>query len=191
MTRFCVRFPVTTWMIFVSFVVLGAYSIPRLKIEAVPDVNLPTLTVSTSWNGASPQAVQRAITIPVEEAVQDVHGVEKIESQSRAGNSTVTISFRRSTNIDFARLDLNEQLGDVRRNLPLGALQPQIIPFVPEEFRTEDFFTFSLESPLSPNELRELAETWVIPQVLGVPGVADAEVLGGARPLVKIVLDRR
>ncbi|HEU4364191.1 MAG TPA: efflux RND transporter permease subunit, partial [Candidatus Krumholzibacteria bacterium] len=191
MTRFCVRFPVTTWMIFVSFVVLGAYSIPRLKIEAVPDVDLPTLTVSTSWNGASPQAIQRAISIPIEEAVQDVHGVEKIESNSRAGNSTVTISFRRDTNIDFARLDLNEQLGDVRRNLPLGAMQPQIIPFVPEEFRTEDFFTFSLESPLSPNELRELAETWVIPQVIGVPGAADAEVLGGARPLVKIVLDRR
>ncbi len=191
MTRFCVRFPVTTWMIFVSFVVLGAYSIPRLTIEAVPDVNLPTLSVSTTWNGASPQAIQRAITIPVEEAVQDVHGVEKIESTSRAGNSTVRISFRRDVNIDFARLDLNEQLGDVRRTLPLGAMQPQIIPFVPEEFRTEDFFTFSLESPLSPNELRELAETWVIPPLIGVPGVADAAVLGGARPLVKIILDRR
>jgi HAE1 family hydrophobic/amphiphilic exporter-1 len=178
-------------MIFVAFVVLGAYSIPRLKIEAVPDVDLPTLTVNTGWNGASPQAVQRAITIPIEEAVQDLHGVEKIESNSRAGNSRVTISFRRDINIDFARLELNEQLGDVRRNLPLGAQQPQIVPFVPEEFRTEDFFTFSLESPLSPNELRELAETWVIPQIIAVPGVADAEVLGGARPLVKIVLDRR
>ena len=45
--------------IFLTFVVLGVYSIPRLKIEAVPDVNLPTLTVNTQWNGASPQAVQR------------------------------------------------------------------------------------------------------------------------------------
>ncbi len=191
MTKFFVRFPVTTWMIFVAFVVLGAYSIPRLKIEAVPDVNLPTLTVTTTWNGASPQAIQRAISIPIEEAVQDVHGVEKIESTSRAGNSTVTISVRRGTNIDVARLDLNEQLGDVRRNLPLGAMQPQILPFVPEEFRTDDFFTFSLESPLDPNALRELAETWVIPQIVALPGVADAQVLGGARPLVKIVLDRR
>ncbi|HET6349671.1 MAG TPA: efflux RND transporter permease subunit [Candidatus Krumholzibacteria bacterium] len=191
MTKFFVRFPVTTWMIFVAFVVLGAYSIPRLKIEAIPDVNLPTLTVTTQWNGASPQAVQRSISIPIEEAVQDVHGIEKVESTSRAGNSTVTISFRRGINIDFARLELNEQLGDVRRNLPLGAMQPQILPFVPQEFRTEDFFTFSLESNLSPNELRDLAETWVIPQVVGTNGVADAQVLGGARPLVKIVLDRR
>jgi hydrophobic/amphiphilic exporter-1 (mainly G- bacteria), HAE1 family len=188
--KFFVKFPVTTWMIFMSFVVFGIYSLPRLKIEAVPDVNLPTLTVVTQWNGASPQAVQRSISIPIEEAVQDVRGIEKIESTSRAGNSTVTISFRRGLNIDFARLELNEQLGDVRRNLPLGAIQPQILPFVPEEFRTEDFFTFSLESELSPNQLRELAETWVLPQVVGLNGVADAQVLGGARPLVKIVLDR-
>jgi HAE1 family hydrophobic/amphiphilic exporter-1 len=155
-------------MIFLVFVVLGIYSIPRLKIEAVPDVNLPTLTVTTSWNGASPQAVQRSISIPIEEAVQDVHGIEKIESTSRAGSSVVTLSFRRGVDIDFARLELNEQLGDVRRNLPLGALQPQILPFVPEEFRTQDFVTFSLESELSSNELRELAETWVIPQVVGI-----------------------
>ena len=170
MTRFFVRFPVTTWMIFVSFVVLGSYAIPRLKIEAVPDVNNPTLTVTTQWNGASPQAVQRSISIPIEEAVQDVHGIEKIESVSRAGSSTVTLTFRRDVDIDFARLELNEQLGDVRRNLPLGAMQPQILPFVPEEFRTEDFFTFSLESDLSPNALRELAETWVIPEMVGSPG---------------------
>ena len=79
MIKFCLRFPVTTWMIFMSFVVFGIYSLPRLKIEAVPDVNLPTLTVTTGWNGASPQAVQRSISIPIEEAVQDVRGIEKIE----------------------------------------------------------------------------------------------------------------
>ena len=98
MIKFCLKFPVTTWMIFMSFVVFGIYSLPRLKIEAVPDVNLPTLTVTTQWNGASPQAVQRSISIPIEEAVQDVRGIEKIESTSRAGNSTVTISFRRGIN---------------------------------------------------------------------------------------------
>jgi multidrug efflux pump subunit AcrB len=191
MTKFFVRHPVTTWMIFLMFVVLGAYSLPRLQIEAIPEVDLPKLNVQTRWNGASPQAMQRSITIPVEEAARNVHGVENVESRSFAGYSSVTIEFRRDVDLDFARLDLNEQLGTVRRNLPLGALQPQISAFVPEEFRTEDFFTFSLESPLSPNELRELAETWVVPQVMGLEGVADAQVLGGARPLIKLVLDRR
>jgi len=191
MTRFFVRHPVTTWMVFATFVLLGAYALPRLQVEAIPEVNLPTLTIQTFWNGASPQAVQRSITIPVEEAAQKVHGVEKVTSTSSPGRSSVEVEFRREIDIDFARVDLNEQLGSVRRDLPLNSGQPQILPYVPEEFETEDFFTFSLESTLHPNELRELAETWVVPQILALEGVADARVLGGANPLVKVYLDRQ
>lgn len=190
MTRFFVRHPVTTWMIFGAFVLLGAYALPRLQVEAMPEVDLPTLTVHTYWNGASPQAIQRSITVPVEEAARKVHGVENIESVSRAGASQVEISFRRGVDIEFARVDLNEQLGAVRRNLPLNAGQPQILPYIPEEFRTEQFFTFNLESALSPNELNDLAEQWVVPRIIALEGVADALVMGGARPLLKIFLDR-
>jgi HAE1 family hydrophobic/amphiphilic exporter-1 len=191
MTRFFVRHPVATWMIFTAAVVLGAYALPRLQIEAIPEINLPTLTVETVWNGASPQAVQRSITIPIEEAARKVHSVERVKSTSSPGRSQVEIQFRRSANIDFARVDLNEQLGTVRRSLPLNAGQPQILPYVPDEFQTEDFFTFSLESTLNPNTLRELAESWVLPHLLALDGVADARILGGARSLVKIYLDRQ
>ena len=191
MTRFFVRHPVTTWMVFLMFVVLGIYSVPRLQIEAMPEVDLPTLTVSTSWPGASPQAVQRSITIPVEEAIANVHGIEDVESRSGPGYSSVTVSLRRDVKIDFARLDLNEELGNVRRTLPLGASQPRIVAFVPEEFQTEDFFAFIVESPVDPNELRDLAESWIVPEILSVEGVADVQVMGGAMPILKIVLDRQ
>jgi HAE1 family hydrophobic/amphiphilic exporter-1 len=191
MTKFFVRHPVTTWMIFAMFVVLGAYSLPKLQIEAMPEVDLPELRVFTRWNGASPKAIQRSITIPVEEAARNVHGVEEIESRSNAAWSQVTVRFRRDIDIDFARLDLNEQLGTVRRNLPMGAGQPQITMNIPEEFQTEDLFRISMESDLDPNELRELTERWVVPQLLALEGVADASVQGGADPLIKIVLDRQ
>lgn len=191
MTRFFVRHPVSTWMIFIAFVVLALYALPKIEVEAIPEVNLPTISVSTAWNGASPKAIQRSITLQVEEAVRGTHGVEKVTSESQAGRSTVTAEFRRDIELDFARLEINERLGDVRRNLPLGASQPIIRAFVPEEFQTEQFFSFSVESSLTPNELRERAERWIVPQVLGIEGVADASVLGGANPLIKISLDRR
>jgi HAE1 family hydrophobic/amphiphilic exporter-1 len=191
MTRFFVRHPVATWMIFAGFVLLGAYALPHLQVEAIPEVALPTLTIQTFWSGASPQAIQRSITVPVEEAARKVHGVEKIESVSRAASSQVQVSFRRNVDIEFARVELNEHLGAVRRDLPLNAGQPQILPYIPEEFRTEQYFTFSLESLLDPNELNDLAEKWVVPQLLAVDGVADARVQGGARPLIKIYLDRQ
>lgn len=190
MTRGFVRHPVGTWMLFAAFVVLAIYAVPRIQVEAIPVVELPSLTVVTAWPGASPKAIQRSITLPVEEAVRNVHGVESVKSTSRAGRSLVEVEFRREVDLEFARLDVNEQLGAVRRTLPLNASQPQILPYVPEDFRTEQFFTFSIESTLAPNELRERAEQYVVPQVLAVAGVADAQVMGGARPLLKILLDR-
>ncbi len=191
MTRFFLRRPVTTWMIFLAFAVLAVYAIPRIEIEALPEVDLPSLTVSTRWQGASPKAVQRSLTRPIEEAVQNVHGVESVKSTSRAGQSLVEVEFRRGLDLDFARLHLSEQLGAIRRDLPAGATPPEIQPFVPEEFKTDQFFTFSIESTLEPNDLREAAETWIMPRVLAVDGVADAQVRGGARPLLEVILDRQ
>ncbi len=191
MTGFFVRHPVATWMIFTAFIVLGLYSVPRLNIEAIPEVALPKLTVVTGWNGASPEAVQRSITLPVEAAARQLHGVESVVSRSQSGRSIVEVEFRRNVDMDFARLEMSEQLGAVRRDLPQGASQPQVQAFVPEEFQTEDFFTVNLESSLSTNELRERAETWVLPQILSLEGVADASVQGGALPIIKILLDRR
>ncbi len=191
MTRFFVQHPVTTWMIFLAFAVLAVYALPRIEIEALPEVDLPSLSVSTRWQGASPKAVQRALTRPIEEAVRNVHGIESVKSTSRASESVVEVEFRRGIDLDFARLHVSEQLGAVRRDLPRDASAPEILPFVPEEFQTEHFFTFSVESALEPNALREVAEDWILPQLLAVDGVADAEVRGGARALLEVVLDRR
>ncbi|MBU1698794.1 MAG: efflux RND transporter permease subunit [Candidatus Eisenbacteria bacterium] len=189
MIRFFINHPVATWMLFAALMICGAYALPRLNIEAMPETELPSLTIHTRWNGASPSAVQRSITIPIEEAARKVHGIEELTSRSSPGRSQVTVSFRRDTNLEFARLEISEQLGAVRRNLPSTAGQPVIEPYVPEEFRTEDFFTFSLISTLTTNQLREEAEAWLVPRLLSIQGVADAEMQGGSRPLVKVLLD--
>lgn len=189
MNRFWIDHPVTTWMLFAALLICGAYALPRLNIEAMPDTALPSLSVTTVWTGASPSAVQRSLTVPIEAAVRNVHGVENIKARSAPGQSRVEIEFRRDVNLDFARLELGEQLSAVHRQLPPTAGQPIIIPFVPEEFRTEEFFSFSLVSTLPPNELREEAEDWLLPRLLAVPGVADAALQGGSRSVLKVLLD--
>ena len=189
MIRFAVDHPVATWMLFAALMVTGIYALPKLNIEAMPETELPELSIVTSWNGASPSAIQRSVTLPIEEAVAGCHGVEDLDSQSRHGQSTVTAKFKRGTDMEFARLELSERLGSVRRNLPAQASQPFIRPFVPEELRTEEFFSVSLISPLSMNDLRDRAETWIVPRFLAINGVADAELRGGARPMIKVLLD--
>ena len=68
MIRFAVDHPVATWMLFTALIVTGVYAVPRLNIEAMPETDLPELSISTYWNGASPSAIQRSITLPIEEA---------------------------------------------------------------------------------------------------------------------------
>jgi multidrug efflux pump subunit AcrB len=189
MIRFFVDHPVATWMLFAALMVCGLYAVPRLNIEAMPETELPKLTVLTRWNGASPSAIQRSITLPVEEAAAQCRGIEELESFSRHSQSTVEISYQRDIDIEFARLELNEQLGNVRRNLPAQASQPVVVPEVPEEMQAEEFFAVHLISPLDTNELREEAEDWLLPRFLAIEGVADAELQGGALPLLKVNLD--
>ena len=189
MIRFSVDHPIVSWMLFAALVVCGSYAVPRLDLEAMPETDLPSLTVQTSWLGASPTAVQQGITVPIEEAARRVYGVEKIVARSHPGRSQVEISFRRDVDLDFARLQLAEQLGGVRRQLPAAAGQPTIVPYLPEEFRTDDFFTVSLISPLSADELRDQAEDWLLPRLLAIPGVADVELQGGAGSLIRVYLD--
>ena len=189
MIKAFVDHPVATWMLFTALVITGIYALPRLEIEAMPETELPSLSITTSWNGASPAAMLRSITIPIEEAARKVYGVENIVSRSRPGYSSVTIEFRREIDLEFAQLDLAEQLGSVRRELPATAGQPRVVPHVPEEFRTDDFMTVSLISPLSANDLRDKAESWLQARLLAISGVADVELQGGALPLMKILLD--
>ena len=189
MIKAFVDHPVATWMLFTALVITGIYALPRLEIEAMPETELPSLSVTTSWTGASPAAMLRSITIPIEEAARKVYGVENIESRSRPGWCQVTVEFRRDVDLEFAQLDLAEQLGSVRRELPATAGQPRVVPHVPEEFRTDDFMTISLISPLTANELRDKAENWLSARLLAIPGVADVELQGGALPLMKILLD--
>jgi len=187
--RFFVDHPVATWMLFAGLVVCGLYASMHLDIEAMPETDLPKLTVYTRWNGASPSAIQRSITLPIEEAAAQCRGIEELESASRHGQSTVEISYQRDIDIEFARLELNEQLGNVRRNLPAQASQPVVVPEVPEEMQRDEFFSVNLASPLETNELREQAEDWLKPRFMAIEGVADAELQGGALPLLKVHLD--
>jgi len=190
MIRFFVSHPVATWMIFAALMVCSLYAVPRLDIEAMPDVQLPQLVVTTSWSGASPAAIQRAITLPIEEAAARCRGVERLESISRHGYSQVSISYQRETDIEFARLELNEFLGNIRRHLPSQAGQPHIRGTMPADYRDHEFFSVALLSPLPPNELRQKAEDWLQPAFLAVDGVAQVDVLGGAQPLLRVRLNR-
>jgi HAE1 family hydrophobic/amphiphilic exporter-1 len=124
-----IRRRVTISMFTLAILLFGFVSFFRLKINLLPDLTYPTLTIRTEYTGAAPAEIENLITKPIEEALGVVKNVQQVRSISRAGQSDVLLEFAWGTNMDYASLDVREKL-DVLQ-LPLEAEKPIILRFDP------------------------------------------------------------
>lgn len=120
---------VTIAMFTLAIVLFGFVSFLRLKINLLPDLTYPTLTIRTEYTGAAPAEIENLISKPIEEALGVVKNVKRVSSISRSGQSDVLLEFEWGTNMDYAGLDVREKL-DVLE-LPLEVQRPTILRFDP------------------------------------------------------------
>jgi len=120
---------VTVAMFTFGIILFGFVSFNRLKINLLPDLSYPTLTIRTEYTGAAPVEVENLISKPIEEALGVVKNVQKVRSISRSGQSDVMLEFAWGTNMDFASLDAREKLDALE--LPLELKKPIILRFDP------------------------------------------------------------
>ena len=118
---------VTVGMVTLTFVLFGLIALFGLKVNLLPDLTYPTLTVRTEYEGAAPLEMENLISQPVEEAIGVVKNLRKIHSVSRTGQSDVILEFAWGTNMDQAGLDVRDKL-DVLQ-LPLDAKKPGAAAF--------------------------------------------------------------
>ncbi|MGH7597161.1 MAG: efflux RND transporter permease subunit, partial [bacterium] len=124
-----IRRRVTISMFTLAILLFGFVSFFRLKINLLPDLTYPALTIRTEYPGAAPAEIENLITKPIEEALGVVKNVQQVRSISRSGQSDVLLEFAWGTNMDYARLDVREKL-DVLQ-LPLEVEKPVILRFDP------------------------------------------------------------
>lgn len=126
---FSTRRRVTVAMFTIGILLFGIVSLSRLKVNLLPELSYPTLTIRTEFEGAAPVEIENLITKPVEEAVGVVKGVRQVSSISRAGQSDVVLEFTWGTDMDIANLDVMAKLDAVQ--LPLQAKKPVTLRFDP------------------------------------------------------------
>ena len=112
------RRPVTVVVFFVALVMFGMISFRELPVDLLPDLSFPTLTIRTEYPGVAPADVETFVTTPIEDAVGIVSGLVDISSVSRAGLSDVIMEFAWGTDMDFAAIDVREQLPNWRCRPP-------------------------------------------------------------------------
>jgi HAE1 family hydrophobic/amphiphilic exporter-1 len=194
MIRVSIRRPVAVSMAYFAVALLGVVAWRNIPIELLPDTDLPQLSLSAEWGRASPETMESFVTAPLEAAVQQVRGVEKVSSMSSEQNgqaqARITIEFARGTDMDFARLELSERLAAVEDELPEGVTGPRIEPYVPEEFREQrrPFLRYTLTGPYTLEALRAYLDDQLVPDLLQLEGVSGVQVSGGRERLLEVVL---
>jgi HAE1 family hydrophobic/amphiphilic exporter-1 len=192
-----IRRPIATAAIYIALVALGAWSFRLIPVELLPDVDYPRLTVTATWGGASPEALEAFVTAPLEAAAQQVRGVRKITSTSAADSrgtgstAEIDVEFERDVRMDFARLDLAERISALREDLP-PAVFAQVQPYVPREFSDEEqpFLSWQVRGPYTFGRLAQVAEEQIRPALAAVDGVASVTVRGQEERIVSVELDR-
>jgi HAE1 family hydrophobic/amphiphilic exporter-1 len=196
MIGLAVRRPVATAALYAALVALGAYSFRLIPIELLPEVSYPRLTVTATWPGASPELLESQVTAALEEAAQQVNGVRKVTSTSRAdprgtgSSATIDVEFARGTRMEFARLDLGERIAALHDAMPSGVTS-SIQPYVPEEFsqQSRPFLSWQVRGPYTSTRLAEAVRDEVRPRLLSMDGVSFVRVAGGRRQVLSVELD--
>jgi HAE1 family hydrophobic/amphiphilic exporter-1 len=190
---FAIRRRVTIVMCTVAIALFGLVSLSRLKLNLLPDLSYPTLTVRTELPGAAPLEVENLVTRPVEEAVGIIRNVRQVRSVSRSGQSDVILEFVWGTDMDLAGIDVREKIDLLQ--LPLEAKRPLLLRFDPssEPVMRLAFLDDSkrAETVERLKYLRRFAEDRLKPDFEAVEGSAAVKVSGGYEDEVQVFVDQQ
>ncbi|RLC42475.1 MAG: hypothetical protein DRH51_00685 [Candidatus Coatesbacteria bacterium] len=186
---FSVKRPVATLMMNLVIVAVGLFAVYQLKMDLIPDVKYPTLTVVTAYAGASPEDVEKQVTDLVESVVSTVSDLKEIKSTSSKGMSAIQLEFNWGTDMGEAANEVRDRLDRIRDYLPEDADEPMILKL---DISQMPAIVFSLSSDIGRDqqEMRRIAEDIIKPYFESIDGVASANVLGAWPLEYKILVDR-
>lgn len=190
---------VTIVMFTVAVVLFGLVSLSRLKVNLLPDISYPTITIRTELTGAAPIEIENLLTKSIEEAVGVIRNVRLVRSVSRTGQSDVTLEFVWGTDMDIAGVDVREKVDII--NLPLEAKRPLLLRFDPSsepimrlgllQKEAEDAVAGTDRVEENLKALRRLAEDSIKTSLEAEEGTAAVKVSGGLEDEVQIQVDQQ
>jgi HAE1 family hydrophobic/amphiphilic exporter-1 len=186
-----IRRPVLTVCIMLALVVLGLVSVRHLGIDQYPNTDIPTVTVSVVYPGASPESVKQDVVKKIEEAVNPIEGIKEISSTSQEGLGTLVIQFQLGRDVDAALNDVRTRIGQIRRDLPGNIEEPVITKFDPSQLPVLSLVLLpdAAHPGMSDRELTRIAEDFLKRRIENVPGVGKVDVAGGSTREIEIHVD--
>ena len=184
-----VRRPVFATVLSMLLVIFGIVSLQRLSVREYPDIDRPTVSITTAYRGASAAIIETKITQIIEDSVAGIEGILKIESDSEDERSQVRIEFDINRDVDAAANDVRDRIARVLRGLPPEADPPQIVK---ADANADSVVTLAFSSAtMSMLDLTDYAERNIVDRMSTVPGVASVGIQGGRRYSMRVWINRQ
>ncbi len=189
-SELCIRRPVMTVLIMLSLVVLGIAGFRELPVAALPRIDFPTIQVTATLPGASPESMASSVAEPLERQFSTIPGVNSMTSTSTQGSTSVILQFDLDRNIDAAALDVQSALSIAERRLPPEMTTPPSFRKVNPADQPVLFLALA-SSTLPLTDVDEYAEDVLAPQISQILGVAQVSVFGQQKRAIRIEADPR
>lgn len=182
-----VKRPVLATVMSLLIVLIGLVAYDRLTVREYPNIDEPTVSVVTVYQGASPEIIETEVTTIIEDSLSGIEGIKTITSESRQEQSQISIVFKMERNADDAAAEVRDRVGRVRADLPFDIEEP-VIAKVEADASPILYMSFSSDKH-SPEEITDYVDRYVTDQLEMIDGVAAAQILGGRKYSMRIWLD--
>ncbi len=183
-----IRRPVMTTLMVLALLLAGVQGYRMLPVSDLPNVDFPTITVSASLPGASPETMASAVATPLERVFSTIQGVDSMNSTSVYGSTQITLQFALERDIDAAAQDVQSMIMQANRDMPKDMTSPP--SYRKANPADSPILYIALKSAVLPlSEVDEYAETMLAQQISMVSGVAQVMVFGSQKYAVRVQLD--
>jgi HAE1 family hydrophobic/amphiphilic exporter-1 len=184
-SELCIRRPVMVVLLSISLILVGVLAYGSIPVAALPSYNTPVINVSANLSGASPETMASSVALPLEKQFSTIAGINLITSTSTQGNTSLTLEFDPSIDVNVAAVDVQAALLGAQRQLPQEMTELPSYRKVNPADAPVLFMTMTSPS-LSLSDLNDYAENLIAPSLSTLPGVAQVSVNGQKRFAVRV-----
>jgi multidrug efflux pump subunit AcrB len=190
MIAWAVSRPAVVWAASAGILLAGGIAFTKLPLATRTTVELPRLSITARWYGASAELLETWLTSPIEAAVQGLRGVRKTSSTSSDRNGVrITVDLEPGFDVQLVRLAIHERLELLRKDFPPGIAGPSVSNYLPEELQEEPLLHYSMAGPYTAGTLTRVGREQIEPRLSTVAGVASVQAYGSAETGISVSYD--
>ena len=181
-----IRRPVATTMVMLSFIFIGLLAMFSMKKELIPNINIPVVTITTTWSGAVSEDVESQVTKKIKDSLSNVDAIDKIQTVSAYSSSTVVVNFEYGVDTDEKVTQIQREVSKITNNLPSDANTPLVRKFEAAGGNMTAIIAFNADSKTA---LTTFIKEQLKPRLESLPGIGQVDIFGNPDKQLQIQVD--